>query len=229
MLQRPDATRVAGYKTWQSLGRQVRKGERGITILAPCKYRRTEVDAETGEEMVYAGIRGFTTAKVFDLSQTDGEDLPEVRPTLLDGEGPEGLWDLLADQVRGAGFTLERGDCSGANRRTDPIVRSVRVRDDVGSAQAAKTLAHELAHIMLGHTDNTIGYVACRGRCEVEAESVAFLVCQAVGLPTDDYTFAYVAGWSSGDTQVVRDTADRVISASRAILAALGTELEAVA
>src|SRR5450759_2505276 len=73
MLQSPDATRVAGYRTWQSLGRQVRKGEHGIRILAPCKYRRTEVDAETGVEMTYAGIRGFTTATVFDLAQTDGE------------------------------------------------------------------------------------------------------------------------------------------------------------
>jgi hypothetical protein len=82
---------------------------------------------------------------------------------------------------------------------------------------------------LLGHADNTLSYVTCRGRCEVEAESVAFLVCRAVGLPTDAYTFAYVAGWSGGKAEVVRSTADRVLAASRAILAALETDLEAVA
>jgi antirestriction protein ArdC len=229
MLQKPDAARVAGFNVWRSLGRQVRKGERGITILAPCKYRRTETDPETGEETTYAGIRGFTTTKVFDVSQTDGDELPEVRPTLLEGDDPEGFWNRLADQVTDAGYTLEHGDCGGANGRTDPIARTVRVRDDVSGAQAAKTLAHELAHVLLGHADNTLSYVTCRGRCEVEAESVAFLVCRAVGLPTDAYTFAYVAGWSGGKAEVVRSTADRVLAASRAILAALETDLEAVA
>jgi hypothetical protein len=163
------------------------------------------------------------------MAQTDGEDLPDVRPTLLEGDDPAGLWDLLKEQVEGAGYTLERGDCAGANGRTDPSARTVRVRDDVSGVQAAKTLTHELAHIVLRHCDDKFGYVACRGRCEVEAESVAFLVCQAAGVPTDGYSFPYLAGWSGGNADVVRATADRVLSASRAILAALTPALEAVA
>jgi antirestriction protein ArdC len=227
MMQRPEAIRVAGYRTWQSLGRQVRKGEHGIKILAPCKYKRTDT-ADDGTEVTYVGIRGFTTTTVFDVSQTDGEDLPDVAPTLLDGEGVAGLWDALAAQVKEQGYTLERGDCYGANGTTDHSVRAVRVRDDVSEAQATKTLAHELAHVLL-HPD-TAAYHQCRGRSEVEAESVAFLVCQAAGLTTDGYSFPYVARWADGDSDVVRKTADRVLGASRTILAALETEqLEEVA
>jgi hypothetical protein len=228
MVQHPEATRVAGYRTWQSLGRQVRKGEHGIRILAPCKYRRTELDAETGQEITYAGIRGFTTTSVFDVSQTDGDELPDVAPTLLDGEGVAGLWDALAVQVKEQGYTLERGECFGANGVTDHSVRTVRVRADVSDAQASKTLCHELAHVLL-HPDSA-AYFQCRGRSEVEAESVAFLVCQAAGLTTDGYSFPYVARWADGDPEVVRATAERVLGASRTILAGLESEqLEAVA
>jgi antirestriction protein ArdC len=228
MLQRPEATRVAGYKTWQSLGRQVRKGEKGITILAPCKYRY-DLEKEDGTTDKVVGIRGFTTVHVFDVSQTDGAELPDVRPTLLDGAGVAGLWDALALQVKMAGYTLERGDCHGANGVTDHTVRTVRVRDDVSDAQAIKTLCHELAHVLL-HPD-TAEYFQCRGRCEVEAESVAYLVCQAVGLATDDYSWPYIAHWSEGKSEVVQDTAGRVLEAARTILTGIETDeqLEAVA
>lgn len=228
MLQRPDATRVAGYRAWQDLGRQVRRGEHGIRILAPCQYRRTETDPETGEETTYAGVRGFTTTTVFDLSQTDGDDLPDVSPTFLEGGGCAALWGALVDQVKEAGYTLERGECFGANGQTDHSVRTVRVRDDVSDAQATKTLCHELAHVLL-HPD-TSDYFRCRGRSEVEAESVAYLVCQAAGLATDGYSFPYVARWADGDAQVVQDTAGRVLGAARTILARIESEpLEGVA
>jgi len=148
-MQRPHATRVAGYRTWQSLGRQVRKGERGIKILAPCRYVDAIVTNEDGSEHKLYGVRGFTTATVFDLSQTDGDDLPDVGPTLLAGDGVAGLWDALAAQVAAQGYTLEHGDCGGANGCTDHQARTVRVRDDVSEAQATKTLAHELAHVVV--------------------------------------------------------------------------------
>lgn len=226
MLQAPEATRVAGYRTWQSFGRQVRKGEKGIRILAPCTRSRTFVDDE-GQEQRATWISGFTTVAVFDVSQTDGENLPDVSPVLLEGSAA-GLWDALAAQVKAAGYTLERGDCGGANGRTDHSVKTVRVRDDVSDAQATKTLAHELAHVML-HPD-TFAYHQCRGVAEVEAESVAYLVCQAAGLASDGYSFPYVARWAGGKAEVVRETAERVLGAARAILAALEAEqLEAVA
>jgi antirestriction protein ArdC len=217
-IQRPDASRVAGYRTWQSLGRQVRKGERGIAILAPCTYKRTTTDRETGEERESIALRGFRAEHVFDVSQTDGEPLDEVRPMLLQGDGPEGLWNALAAQVQGRGFALERGDCQGRNGYTDFGARVVRVRADVDQAQATKTLAHELAHICLGHS----GCITdSRSRAEVEAESTAFVVMSACGARTDDYSLPYVAHWAGGEIQRVLETAERVQATARGILEAI--------
>jgi len=160
--QAPQGTRVAGFRTWQSLGRQVRKGERGIAILAPCTYRPMTAEpaslaAPAGQEPATscsggaapqgAGgkqqVRGFRAVHVFDVGQTE-DPLPEVAPVLLTGQAPAGLWNDLAGQVAGHGYALERGDCAGANGYTDPRRRVVRVRGDVDEAQAVKTLAHDL-------------------------------------------------------------------------------------
>jgi hypothetical protein len=217
LSQRPDATRVAGYRTWQRLGRQVRKGERGIAILAPCVRRTRPVeDQEAAERPELVRIlRGFRVAHVWDISQTDGEPLPEIRPALLAGEAPEGLWDALAHQVAEAGFSLERGDCGGANGRTNYLTRTVTVRADVEPAQAVKTLAHELAHVWLHDPDEGHHH---RGVAEVEAESVAYVVCHAAGLASDDYSLPYVAVWSDGDPAMVRATAERVLGAAQRAL-----------
>jgi antirestriction protein ArdC len=224
MLQRPEATRVAGYRAWQAMGRQVRKGESGIRIFAPCIYRDRSTEGDSADTTP-AGLRGFTTATVFDVSQTDGENLPDVRPVLLDGDGVAGLWDGLSVQVEAAGYAVERGDCDGANGLTDHRARIVRVRDDVSEAQAAKTLAHELAHVLL-HPD-TAGYFRCRGRAEVEAESTAFLVCRVAGLTTDGYSWPYIAHWSDGSAKVVQDVAGRVLEAARSILVEFETDASA--
>src|SRR5437870_1182895 len=102
LRQRPDATRVAGYRTWQRLGRQVRRGERGIAILAPCSYKVRGDDEPDTDDDPRRALRGFKVAHVFDVSQTDGEPIPDVRPALLDGDAPAGLWDALAAQVAAA-------------------------------------------------------------------------------------------------------------------------------
>ncbi len=234
-LQAPQATRVAGFRSWQGLGRQVRKGERGIAILAPCTYRPKTADqaepiAPAGPEPATlsggvapdAGggqqVRGFRVVHVFDVAQTEGDPLPEVAPVLLTGQAPAGLWDDLASQVTGHGYTLERGDCAGANGYTDPTRRVVRVRDDIDEAQAVKVLAHELGHIECGHVADLPTYLTCRGRCEVEAESVAYVVAAAHGLDASGYTFAYLAGWAGGDPATVRQAAETVTRAARTIL-----------
>lgn len=162
-------------------------------------------------------LRGFRVVHVFDVSQTEGEPLPDVkRPSLLEGDAPAELWDRLASQVAAAGFTLERGECAGANGFTNYLTRTVRIREDVESAQAAKTLAHELAHVHL-HNGTEYGK-GCRGRSEVEAESVAYVVCQAAGMATTAYSFPYVAYWAAGEVDVVRQTASRVLEVARAIV-----------
>jgi antirestriction protein ArdC len=213
--QAPQATRVAGFRTWQSLGRQVRKGERGIAILAPCTYRpttaeRPEPAAPAGPEPATTSgggvapdagdkkqVRGFRVVHVFALHQTEGAPLPDVAPSLLVGQAPAGLWDAQERQVLGHGYAVHRGDTGRANGWTDPTSCTVRVSSAVDDAQAVKTLIHELAHLEAGHVADLPTYVTCRGRCEVEAD--AYVVAAAHGLDASGYTFAYVAGWAGGD------------------------------
>lgn len=221
--QCPSATRVAGYRKWQELGRQVRKGEKGIRIFAPIIRKTTTTDEATGETVELRSLATFRLVSVFDIAQTNGDELPDVRPELLAGSAPADLWDRLARQVKAAEFDLERGDCEGANGRTNYLTKTVRVRDDVDDAQAVKTLAHELAHVLLHEG------APCRGVAEVEAESVAYLTCQAAGLSTDGYSLPYVASWADGDGKVVQQTAERVITTARAILAGMGDEVGEVA
>jgi len=237
--QAPHATRVAGFRTWQSLGRQVRKGERGIAILAPCTYRpkvaeRAEPAGPAGQEPATTSgggaapdagggkqVRGFRVVHVFALDQTEGAPLPDVAPTLLVGQAPAGLWDALEGQVLGHGYTVHRGDTGRANGWTDPTTRTVRVSSGVDDAQAVKTLIHELAHLEAGHVGDLPTYATCRGRCEVEAESVAYVVATAQGMDASGYSFAYVAGWAGPDLSVVRQAADTVTQTARRILARL--------
>ncbi len=230
LSQFPGATRVGGYRTWQGLGYQVRRGEKGIAVLAPIVTRRRPVDDHEDDDQPELAriLRGFRVVHVFDITQCDGPPWPEVAPTLLTGDAPATLWDGLAAQVQAAGFTLQRGDCGHANGRTDFAARTVCVRDDVEALQAAKTLSHELAHVLLH--DGSEYSLGCRGQAEVEAESVAFLVLSAAGLDAGSYSFAYVARWSEGKSEQVTKTADRVITCARAIVDGLGIEdQEAVA
>lgn len=251
--QRPGATQVAGYRVWQSLGRQVRKGEQGIQILAPIT-RRVENDDDppsagqpAGAGAASAGsttpgdpaapaatprkLVGYRIVHVFDISQTDGDPLPrsEVRdPALLTGAAPDHLWDGLARQVHEEGFTLALETLPVANGMTTFADRVVTVRPDLEPAQRVKTLAHELAHVTMhgpgeaDAPDPAASTPVCRGRVEVEAESVAFLVTSAHGLDSSAYSFPYIAGWaheSDTDTEtILTTTGTRVLATANQIL-----------
>lgn len=153
LRQRPDATAVMGYRAWQALGHQVRRGEASIRILAPCLYKTSRNDDGEADERQWPVrdakarrvLRGFRIAHVFDLAQTDGDTVkPPAAPELLDGEAPAGLWDSLATQIRAEGFTVVRDEIlSGANGTTNFTTRTVTVADHLPAAQAAKTLAHD--------------------------------------------------------------------------------------
>lgn len=229
MLQRPDATRVAGFKAWKALGRSVSKGEKGIAVLAPMKRTIEVEDETTGEKGKAQRIVGFRLVHVFDISQTTGAELPDVSSILLEGEGPEGLWEPVQAFVESKGWTVERGPCGMANGYADPRTKSIRVRRDVSPAQAAKTLIHEAAHVILGHTDNMAEYGVHRGRMEVEAESVAYVVLTAAGADPSSYSLPYLGGWSGGDVKVIEATATRVVKAAHEVMdgAGLVRELEA--
>ena len=221
--QRPDATQVAGYRTWQSLGRQVCRGESGIAILAPCTYRRSD-DTEGDENNGRTGrvLRGFKIVHVFDVAQTEGDDLPSPPVHLLDGDDPHHVTERLAAVIADHGYTFTLGPMPAghatANGVTTYGTRTVTVRHDLSAAQQAKTTAHELAHVLLHAPD---GQRPERHICEIEAESVAYLVCGSNGLASDDYSFGYVATWASGNTDTVRATAARVTACAGQILDAL--------
>ena len=200
-----------GFRPGLSLHRYVRKGEKSLKVLAPVRVKVTDDDGE------HFAIRGFKVESVFAACQTDGEgEIPEpMRPELLNGAGPDGAWSALASIVAAQGFKLERGSLFPANGTTSFDTRSVLVADRLEDAAAVKTLAHELAHVLLHeHAD----YHQNRARCEVEAESVAYLVCRELGLETDQYTFPYVATWAGGDVKIVTQAADVALKCAAQIL-----------
>jgi DNA primase catalytic core len=173
-----------------------------------------------------ARLAGFRVTHVWDIAQTSGTPLPEQpRPQLLTGQAPPGLWDGLAAVIAKHGYTLERGDCGTANGLTTPATRTVRVRADIDDAQAVKTLAHELGHILLHASDPApLGPPSpCRGTAEVEAESLAFIVATSHGMDTSAYTFPYLATWASSvegltPEEVIRATGQKVIAAAHETL-----------
>ncbi|WP_426592630.1 ArdC-like ssDNA-binding domain-containing protein [Cellulomonas sp. McL0617] len=233
--QRPDATRVAGIRTWNSLGRRVTKGEHGIAILAPCISRRTDdqppprpdqpPEPGTADSTTAADrhvLSGFRVVHVFDLTQTEGDPLPDVAPQLLTGDAPDHLWEHLATLVREDGYALDRGPCPpGVNGYTDPLNKNVRVSQAVEPAQAAKTLAHELGHIRAEHARRFPDYatdLVCRGQAEVEAESIAYIVTTNAGMTSDVYSVPYVASWARGDTVVLRQSVTTILATARTMI-----------
>lgn len=233
LCQRPDASRVASYKKWGEMGRQVRKGEKSISIFAPM-MRKVERENADGVKEEKRYVSGFRLVPVFDVAQTDGDPLPEdpAAPVLLTGEAPDGLWESLAAIVAEYGYTLRRGpSVRGENGFTSPSEKIVQVTEGLSDAQSVKTLAHEIGHMILHCKDDdlTADAVAHRGVAEVEAESIAHLVMAEHGVATDDYTLPYVAGWSDGKAEVVAATADRVLKTSREVLAKTRPEAEEVA
>jgi N-terminal domain of anti-restriction factor ArdC len=196
-LQRPDASQVAGFHSWLSFGRHVRKGEKGIKIFAPCgggTRTLAETDPETGEEIELTEIRQmrFRVVSVFDISQTDGADLPDVPISQLAGTDEYGLFAKLAALAASEGLTLDRdagngrGDANGWYARHE---RRLWVSPTLSPIMAAKTLTHELAHHFAEHVDT-------REEHETIAESVAYIVLGHHGIDASDYSFGYLASWS---------------------------------
>ncbi len=105
LYQRPEATRVAGYSTWQRLGRQVRRGETGITIFAPAPFKQTTTDTTTGD-VTEELIPRFKTATVFDISMTDGEPLPTIKLGEIAGSAPSGAYAVLVDFAASIGYSM---------------------------------------------------------------------------------------------------------------------------
>ena len=228
MLQNPYATRVAGYHAWQEMGRQVMARESALRILAPMKYKKEDVPE--GEKT--SEIRGFKLVPVFDISQTEGRELPDV-VSRLQGLAPEGVFASLTEFAQNLGFHVERPQSleSGANGDTTHSLGRIRVVASNSEAQQVKTLAHEIGHALLHDPEVPSSKELTRGLKELEAESTAYVICTALGMDTSDYSFGYVAGWAGGAPEAIqgiKDSTSRIQRAATVVLRNFELEVRAV-
>ena len=229
-MQRPDATYVAGYQSWQkNFGRQVEKGEKAIKIIAPSPYKKIEetpildkngnqmlgLDGKPMTEKVEHIMPGFRVTSVFDVSQTSGAELPDICKQ-LDGS-VIGYQDLQEALSRYSPAPINFDEISsGANGFYSSESKSITVKEGMSEAQTLKTSVHEVAHSILHDRDNGTILNADSRTKEVQAESVAYTVCQHYGLDTSDYSFGYVAGWSSDkDMKELKASMETIQSAAR--------------
>lgn len=233
-VQCPNATHVAGYRTWQALGRTVRKGEKGIHIFAPMFFRRPD-DGISGdsdgddEDRKDRDFVMFRTVPVFDISQTEGRELPSPSVEALAGD-VEGYGKLLEAIEKASPFPIEfrdirrgaKGYCSFGDRR-------IAIRSGMSQLQTIKTAIHEVAHAKM-HAQTSgrrpAGGAHEREAMEVQAESVAYVVCQHFGLDTSGYSFGYIAGWGSGkEAPELMASMEAIRNASHELITGIEAEL----
>jgi len=241
-LQRPDATLVAGYNAWQNnFKRHVKRGERGIKILAPCPVKR-QVEMEKIDPVTRQAVKGpdgkpvtekmeittpaFKVVTVFDVSQTDGAPLPALGVDELTGDVaqyPDFFEALKRVSPMPIGFEKITGSAKGYCNYEE---RRIAIQEGMSEVQNVKTAIHEITHARLHdihrekEKDIPVELRKDRNTREVEAESVAYTVCQHYGIDTSDYSFAYIAGWSSGretremkaSLELIRSTAAGLIT-----------------
>jgi antirestriction protein ArdC len=218
-MQCPNAERVAGYKTWQKLKRQVRKGEKAIKILAPIPFKyEKEVEKEDGgkDTKEVKGIT-FRAIPVFDVGQTDGEELPSLVNKL------KGDTEMYKKALEVVPYPVAEEDIqSGANGYYHLIEKRIAIRKDLDEVHKLKTLIHEWGHGILHDVKKDEVKVAQNVR-ELEAESVAFIVCHKLGIDTSDYSFGYLTGWGGGEDAValIKASGERIQKASNQIIEAI--------
>lgn len=214
-FQRPDATRVAGFQAWRRLGRIVQRGEKGIAILAPCVYRRKdEGDGPLAlDEPDERRLRGFKVAHVFDVSQTYGDPLPEFAQV----RGQPGAYlPQLKQLVEARGIVLEyTTELHGADGTSSG--GRIQLRAGLDLADEFGVLVHELAHEVLHHGAKD----KSRRTVELEAEAVAYVVCQAIGLDTNTAASDYIQLYH-GDRQALEASLATIQRTASAILTDLG-------
>ena len=236
-MQKPDATLVAGYKAWQTdHGRTVRKGEHGIKILAPCKFKVTVESDENGilensendEKTKVMEYLRFKITHVFDVSQTEGKELPSIGVDELTGDVSEyrSMYKALVRTCPVAIVMEEiEGGAKGYYNDTD---KRIAILAGMSEMQTIKTIIHEMAHQKMHAEENADPeHPVDRRTKEVEAESVAYTVCQHLGLDTSDYSFGYIAGWSSTrDTKELKASLERIRSASDELITEIDKNLD---
>jgi antirestriction protein ArdC len=225
--QKPEALHVAGFQTWRKLGRNVKKGERGIAILAPCQYARKKVKAEKEEADEKEVALYFTTKIVFDISQTEGEPVADVNSIyrLLDTETPDGLFNCLREYSESLGLPVSFEPMEALKGGYTDGKRIV-LNETLPAAHKVKSIIHEISHNILGHMQDRKSLA--RDEMELEAESAAFIVSNCLGLDSSDVSFAYLASWTGGKDAAMKllKVGQAAMKAARTILVGLGRESE---
>lgn len=228
-MQRPDATLVAGFNAWKNkFNRYVKKGEKGIQIIAPAPIKEVEerekIDKDTGMavlnengepemERVEYVVPRFRLTTVFDISQTDGEPIPSLEVNELTSSVKDyALLTAAIEQVSPVPMRFDEieGEAKGYYSDAD---KEICIQVGMGESQTIKTMIHEVAHAMLHNSDfmKQHGEEKDRLTKETEAESIAFTVCSALGIDTSDYSFPYVASWASGkEMKELKDSMDTI-------------------
>ena len=246
-MQKPEATYVAGYTSWQrNFDRQVMKGEKGIKILAPAPYKakeeREKIDPSTQKPVLDADGKpvtetvevmrpAFKVVSVFDISQTDGKELPDIIVDELSGsvENYAAFFEALKQE---SPVPISFEDIpGGAKGYFSHAENRIAIQEGMSEIQTVKTAIHEIAHAKL-HAINPDEKVAPeehkdRHTKEVEAESVAYTVCQRYGIETSDYSFGYIAGWSSDkDTKELKGSLETIRSTAAEMIQSIDAKLK---
>lgn len=241
-MQRPDASLVAGFNAWKNnFHRNVKKGEKGIKILAPAPIKKTveqdmidpvtfkpvlDADGNAKKEEVQITIPNFHVVTVFDYAQTEGDELPSIGVSELTGR-VDGYSRMISALEQVSLVPVERSTIdSGAKGYFSPADQKIVLQEGMSEVQTVKTLIHETAHALLHDKDGSKvegvedSEKKNRNTKEVEAESVAYTVCEYFGIDTSEYSFGYIAGWSAGkelkelkeSMETIRKTASKIIS-----------------
>ena len=240
-MQKPDASLIAGFSAWKNnFGRNVMKGQKGIKILAPSPFKikkeMEKIDPQTQKAIIGKDgkpvteekeitIPAFKVVSVFDVSQTEGKEIPDIAVNMLTGD-VEHYKDVFAALEKTSpvpvGFEKIEGGAHGYYHLED---KRIALDEGMSELQTLKTLIHEIAHAKLHDIDLNAPLEDLENRPdrrtrEVQAESIAYTVCQHYGLDTSDYSFGYVAGWSAGrelaelksSLETIRSTAAEIIN-----------------
>ena len=239
-MQKPDASLVAGFSAWKNnFGRNVMKGQKGIKIIAPSPYKvkqeMKKIDPHTQQPIIGKDgkpvteekeitIPAYKVVSVFDVSQTEGKEFPDIAVDELTGD-VERYRDFFAALEKTSpvpiGFEQIPGSSHGYYHLED---KRIAIQEGMSELQTLKTAIHEIAHAKLHDIDlnapeNEQQPRVDRRTREVEAESVAYTVCQHYGLDTSDYSFGYVAGWSSGrELSELKSSLETIRSAAAEII-----------
>lgn len=248
-MQKPDATLVAGYTAWQKqFGRQVQKGQTGIKILAPTPYKKkvevdktdpvtgeilTNPDGSSKKETQEIMMPAFKVVSVFDVSQTDGRPLPSLGVNELTGEVAQ--YEIFFEALKRScpvPMEFEQID-GGAKGYFHTVENRIAIQEDMSQVQTVKTAVHEMTHQRLHSIDpmakDPNEPKLTRNSKEVEAEAVAFTVCQHYGIETSDYSFAYIAGWSKGkETPELKASLDKIRKTASEMITTIDSHMQEI-